>query len=214
VPVRIFADPRPSALDFRILACVSMHDGMSLKKGSGRGCYASFKLLTSEVGCDTSNLSKSLKRLVEWGYLAKEAQADRRCSTYRVIFAEPGESWRNDQQSLVGETANDRPEIVGRGESGNGGNPPQTEQHYSSLKELDSAEAALSKDFGENVGAKRAMIERAWEAKSFTWEDLIEWHHWLSKFDANVQWSARLYYLIDTALWEENRGPYAEGTAA
>jgi DNA-binding MarR family transcriptional regulator len=192
VPVRIFDDPRPAALDFRTLACVSMHDGMSLKKGSGRGCYATFATLTAELGCDASNLSKSLKRLVEWGYLSEERQVDRRRKTYRVIF--DGEnSWRNGQQSLVGETANEPPEIVGNAESRNGGNPLQDEQHYSSLKgldaseeeKLDSAEAARFAargspekiSFEENVGAQLAMLERALKAEEQI--NFVEWYQYV-----------------------------------
>ena len=187
----IIGDPRPSGLDMRVYACVSMHDGMSLRKGTGGGCYATFATLTAEIGCDASNLSKSLRRLVEWGYLVEERQEDRRRRTYRVVF-DHAESWRNGQQSFVGETANEAAEIVGNGESGNGGNPPQTEQHYSSLKELntpegeklDSSEEAhlaargLSKiEFADNPGAQLARFERHWKARpeSFDQETLDQW---------------------------------------
>ena len=73
--VNIIRDSRPSGLDLRVYACVSLHDGMSLLKSSGRGCYATFATLTAEIGCDAANLSRSLKRLVEWGYLTEERQA-------------------------------------------------------------------------------------------------------------------------------------------
>ena len=195
VPVRIFNDPRPSALDFRTLACVSMHDGMSLKKGTGRGCYATFATLTDEIGCDASNLSNSLKRLVEWGYLSVERQDDRRRKTYRVIF-EDEESWRNGQQTgaqKVSETAensrSDRSEIVGQRESKNGRNPPQTEQHYSSLKGLDFSKEKLNSAkaarfagsekmvFAENVGAQLAQLERALAAGEPV--NLVEWYEYV-----------------------------------
>lgn len=232
---RIIGDPRPSGLDMRVYACVSMHDGMSLKKGTGRGCYATFATLTTAIGCDASNLSKSLKRLVEWGYLVEERQDDRRRKTYRVTF-DSAESWRNGQQSIVGEPANEPAEIVGNGESGNGGNPPQTEQHYSSLKgldylkeKLDSSEEAhlavrrLANRLDDNVGAELAMFERAWnlDPSAFTNQQLTDKHEWLCELsadsdpdDPNNQRAQRLYYAVDMALWETQRGPYADGKAA
>jgi hypothetical protein len=172
--VRIIGDARPSGLDHRVYACVSMHDGMSLKKDSGRGCYATFATLTAAIGCDASNLSKSLKRLVEWGYLTEERQVDRRRKTYRVVFDFP-EGWRNDQQSIDGELANDLAEIVGQSDSESGGNPPLDAQHYSSLKGLDSLKEKLNSseearlatrhpyklDYADNPVAQMANLERA-----------------------------------------------------
>jgi hypothetical protein len=181
--VRLFSDQRPSALDLRVLACVSMHDGMSLVKGTGRGCYATFATLTAELGCDPGNLSRSLKRLVDWDYLFEERQVDRRRKTYRVNF-DPPESCSNGQQSNVGETDNDPGEIVVLAESGNGGNLPQDEQHYSSLKglnlpegKLHSPEGALSGKNAENVGARLAMLERALKAGEEI--DHVEWYQYV-----------------------------------
>lgn len=171
---RIIGDPRPSGLDMRVYACVSLHDGMSLVKGTGRGCYATFATLCAAVGCDPANLSRSLKRLVEWGYLTEERQADRRRKTYRVTF-DSAETWQNGQRSRATQLT----EIVGNALTGNGRNPPQTEQHYSSLKGLDTLEREklnsseearfaarrLSKiEFAENIGAHLAVLERALKA--------------------------------------------------
>lgn len=191
VPARIFGDPRPSALDFRVLACVSMHDGMSLTKGTGRGCYATFATLTAEIGCDPGNLSRSLKRLVEWDYLFEERQIDRRRKTYRVIFG-PVESCSNGQQSNVVEAADEPDEIVVLPESGNGRNPPLDEQHYSSLKgldlseeKLDSSEAARFAARGssgkvaleDNPGAQLAILERALKAGEKI--NTVEWYRYV-----------------------------------
>jgi DNA-binding MarR family transcriptional regulator len=169
---RIISDPRPSGLDLRVYACVSLHDGMSLLKGTGRGCYATFATLTAEIGCDAANLSRSLKRLVEWGYLTEERQTDRRRKTYRVTF-ESAESWQVRQRSAVHQTL----EIVGNALSENGANLPQTDQHYSSLKGLDlpkdkldsSKEARFARghssgEFADNVGSELAKLERAMDA--------------------------------------------------
>ena len=186
--VRIISDPRPSGTDLRVYACVSLHDGMSLVKGSGRGCYATFATLCAEVGCDPANLSRSLKRLVEWGYLREERQTDRRRKTYRVTF-ESAESWQNRQQFECGQIV----EKVGSALRGNGRNPPQTEQHYSSLKELDSSEEeklnspegarfaarglGRKKDSPENVGARLATIER--ELKAGVAQNRLELVNWI-----------------------------------
>lgn len=190
--VRVISDARLSGLDHRTYACLSMHDGMSLKKGSGRGCYATFATLTAAIGCDASNLSKSIKRLVEWGYITEERQIDRRRKTYRVVFDFP-EGWRNDQQSIDGETANNLAEIVGLGECENGGNPPWDDPHYSSLKgldtlerdKLDSSEEArfaarlLPKiEFADNVVAQMANLERALKAGKKV--NCLAWSEWLS----------------------------------
>jgi DNA-binding MarR family transcriptional regulator len=166
---RIINDPRPSGLDFRVYACVSLHDGMSLMKGTGRGCYATYATLTAEIGCDAANLSRSLKRLVEWGYLKEERQTDRRRKTYRLTF-ESAETWQSRQQSA----ASGLVEIVGNALSRNGRNPPQTDAHYSSLKglyplkeKLNSSEEArfaareAFQDDPINLGAELGKLERA-----------------------------------------------------
>jgi hypothetical protein len=200
----IIGDPRPSGLDMRVYACISEHDGMSLKKGTGRGCYATYATLTGRLGCDASNLSKSIKRLVEWGYITEERQKDRRLKTFRVVFDFP-EGWRNDQR-LVGENANDQSseidgelangltEIVGNDNSRNRRNSLLASQHYSSLKELDSSEeekldpseeARLAArrsarvGFAENVGAQMAMLERRLKAGQPV--DRVGWYKYLSE---------------------------------
>jgi DNA-binding MarR family transcriptional regulator len=214
---RIIRDPRPSGLDLRVYACVSLHDGMSLLKKTGRGCYATFATLTAEIGCDAANLSRSLKRLVEWGYLTEERQDDRRRKTYRVTF-ESAESWQNRQQSPD--------EIVGNGQSGNGGNPPQDEQHYSSLKgldspegeKLDSAEAARFAARGsperievsENAGGQMARLERALSVGAVV--DNLAWYKWLEEQigDENPSNSYRATRLAEKVLEAMSEDEYAE----
>jgi DNA-binding MarR family transcriptional regulator len=213
---RIINDPRPSGLDMRVYACVSLHDGMSLLKKSGRGCYATFATLTARIGCDAANLSRSLKRLVEWGYLAEERQDDRRRKTYRVTF-DSEETWRNRQQSTG--------EIVGDGESGNGGNPPQTEQHYSSLKGLDpseeeklnsSQEARFARcsperrDFSDNPGGQMARLERAISVGQAV--DSLAWYGWLENQigDENPSNSGRAVRLADRLIEGMSEEEYAE----
>jgi DNA-binding MarR family transcriptional regulator len=197
----ILADPRPSALDLRVYGCVSKHDGMSLYPGkTGRGCYATLATIAAEVGSDVTNVSKSLKRLVGWGYLTEERQKDGRRRTYRVVF-EDGETWRNRQQS-EGRTLAKSPtiethrlaksptigaEIVGGAESRNRRNPPQTEQHYIPLKGLDPSEEELNSPEGARsesseplrpvaaltIDANLALLNRA--LKEDRHIDLIGW---------------------------------------
>jgi hypothetical protein len=123
---------------------IALHDGMSKPKGAGAGCYARHATLAKLVGTDVSNFSKSLSRLVSWGYVAREPQLmDKRKFTLRVIYGDD-DSWRADQQSpaeIVGEEALSVPEVVGEAEGRNGSFSRENGRHYISLKEeLDSVE--------------------------------------------------------------------------
>jgi hypothetical protein len=167
LPTRAIGDTDLTSLDLRVLACVSLHDGMSLLNGKGAGCYVSNVNLAALVGCDYTSLSKALSRLCDeersgGPYIVKERQADdKRMTTYRVRFPS-ADGWRDGQLSahpakgaksadIVGEVAKQSGEIVGRADLGSGGNLRQTASHYIPLKgeldsvetkELDSAEAA------------------------------------------------------------------------
>lgn len=149
LPRRMFCDPAPSALDIRFCGAIALHDGMSLVKGKGGGCFASMKTLSEEVGCDYTSGSRSLSRLLRWGYVVREPQIyDKRKFTLRVVY-DGADSLQNGQQSApqeVGEFANDDPEIVdepanypaeivGRDFSETRRNLPETAEHYISLNE-------------------------------------------------------------------------------
>jgi hypothetical protein len=148
-PRRIIRDSRPAALHHRVLGAVALHDGMSLVKGKGGGCYASYKTLAAEVGCDYTNFSKAITSLIRWGYLVREPQIlDRRKFTLRVVY-DAEDSWSIDQHSnrdIVGEQTNDLTKIVGQNTTNNAEivgrkisesrrNLPKTASHYISLKE-------------------------------------------------------------------------------
>lgn len=195
VPARAIADDRLSGLDWRVLAGVSIRDGMSLVKGKGAGCYASNVTLAADVGCEYSSLSKSLARLLEYGYLKMERQADdKRMTTYRVHFEAP-DSWpshqastseavggtANQPQKVIGRNAASSAKVVGRDFPASGGKQPQTASHYIPLKgELDSVEteelnsseeahltarSLPGRSESEAVGAWLAQIERAWKGE-------------------------------------------------
>ena len=167
----IIGDPRPSGLDMRVYGCVSLHDGMSLHNGRGRGCYATFATLTAKLGCDAANLSRSLKRLVDWGYLIEERQDDdRRRKTYRVIFENP-ECWQKRQRSDDRKLANlptNEPEplsisptndleIVGNAEQLSDEKQSETNEHYISLKELDPPKEKLNSDESARLAARETL---------------------------------------------------------
>lgn len=172
----IIGDPRPSGLDMRVYAVVSLHDGMSLFPGkNGRGCYASFATLTAQLGCDAANLSRSLKRLVDWGYLTEERQEDGRRKTYRVTW-DNSESWQSRQQSdgrnlaelptnraaQLSKSTTNRPKVVGNGVSLNGRKQSEISEHYSSLKELDLPKEETKSSKGKlnsEESALRALLK-------------------------------------------------------
>ncbi|KXU29943.1 hypothetical protein A0J57_18145 [Sphingobium sp. 22B] len=149
LPRRIFSDPAPSALDIRFCGAIALHDGMSLVKGKGGGCFASMKTLSEEVGCDYTSGSRSLSRLLRWGYVVREPQLyDKRKFTLRVVYdgadslqdRQPSDEQEvgevaNDDPAIVSEPANNPAEIVGRDFAETRGNLPKTPQHYISLNE-------------------------------------------------------------------------------
>jgi len=159
LPVRAIADTRLTALELRCLAVIALHDGMSLVRKTGPGCYARSATLAELARTDISNFSKATSRLLKFGYLVREKQQnDARRFTLRVTYGED-DSWRVDQPSaanpalgivgeptndspeIVGDAANICPEIVGDGESENGSFPPLPGPQYISLnEELDFVE--------------------------------------------------------------------------
>lgn len=157
LPVRAIGDQRLSGLELRCLAVISMHDGMSLPKGSGAGCFASSAKLAALVRTDVTNMSKAISRLVSLGYIVREPQQmDRRRFTLRVVFGDD-DSWRNDQSSspgILGEATNDRAqnvgdltnhshEIVGDGNRESGGISSENPAYYNPLRgELDFEESS------------------------------------------------------------------------
>ena len=145
IPVRSLCDQRLTALNFRSLGVIALHDGMSKVKGSGGGCYARHATLAERIGTDVTNFSKSLSQLIKWGYVVREPQLmDKRRFTLRVIYGAE-DSCSDDQplppQSLraspeiVGEEAAFQQEIVGEAEAKNGGFSRRNDAHYISLNE-------------------------------------------------------------------------------
>jgi DNA-binding MarR family transcriptional regulator len=145
MPVRALGDQRFTALTFRSLGVIALHDGMSKVKGSGGGCYARHATLAERIGTDVTNFSKSLSLLIKWGYVAREPQLmDKRRFTLRVIYSDE-DSWQPDQPSppqelrdpseIVGEEGHPEAEIVGEAEGKNGSFSRENDAHYISLNE-------------------------------------------------------------------------------
>lgn len=187
-PVRLIGDNRPSGLDLRCLAVIAMHDGMSGVTGKGGGCYAKNATLAAMVGTDVTNFSKSLSRLISWGYVSRKPQLmDKRRFTLRVVYGEE-DSWPTDQPStseIVGEPTNPEPEIVGNAESKNGGFSRQNgmdyislneELHFDESKELNSPKGRVFGSFEKNgaeAPAFRGVSISAWLAQhSKRWGNL------------------------------------------
>lgn len=155
LPLRAIGDARLAGLDLRVLACVAAHDRMSLKLGSGQGCWASHESMAAKIGCNYINLGKSLKKLLGLGYITCERQpGDQRAHIYRVradlydheeslSFHQPSADARERVSSReVGQTANDGPEMVGQGVEENPIDSTGSPSQYISL----SDERYLSED--------------------------------------------------------------------
>ena len=152
LPVRMIADARPTALDIRCAAAIALRDGMSQLKGKGGGCYAKLATLADDANTDITNFSKSLSRLVKWGYVLREPQQmDKRRHTLRIAYSDADEVGEptnnkvgeaaNNPAEIVGNEGGFDPEIVGEADSKNGSFSRETCGHYSSLREeLDSVE--------------------------------------------------------------------------
>lgn len=198
-PRRAIGDGRLSALDHRVLAVVALHDGMSLTKGKGAGCYATYRTLSAEVGCDYTNFSKSIARLLRWSYLVREPQVmDKRKFTLRVVYS-GADSWQNDQQScdrIVGETTNEPSEIVGQHanctaeivgheKSERRRNQPKTALHYISLKEeldsvetgkIDSAKQRCARFVDQSDDGTFDQAEAPSRDEEMAWQDGVQSH--------------------------------------
>jgi hypothetical protein len=72
-------------MDLRVLGAISLHDGLSLLKGQGQGCFAGDRKLAKTANTDRTNVRRSRARLFECGYLIREDAPNRRGFVVRVI---------------------------------------------------------------------------------------------------------------------------------
>ena len=147
-------DPKLNAQDWRIYLWVSLHDGRSLVRGSGGGCFASNNTIFAEAKvANYSSGCRSLSTLVERGHLVREKRG--RATVYRVPFSD-ADNFADDlhgcnisspheaaaESPTIGCEAASNAETIGyNGSSETRGNQPKTDQDYSPLSgELDSVE--------------------------------------------------------------------------
>lgn len=159
LPLRAIGDQRLAGLDFRILAAIAAYDRMSAARGDGQGCWASHGTLAAKVGCDYSNLSKSIKKLGELGYIerSKPTFGDKRSHVYRVSadlygveeslsFHQPSAAPKAANCDIatenVGDLTNPAGKVVGHADLKNGANLPENDSQYISQSDVRySAEA-------------------------------------------------------------------------
>src|SRR5690349_1959535 len=87
LPARAIGDQRLTKLHFRVLGAIAFHDRMSDPRKAGQGCWASNRTLSSECGCNYTNLSTAISELAGWGYIKRDSRPlDKRRRIYRVIY--------------------------------------------------------------------------------------------------------------------------------
>lgn len=114
IPARAMADERLSALDFRVLMAIGIHDRLG---ANGVGCFASPRRMADLIGSHEKSVSRSIGLLIGAGYLvAAPATWDRRRRIYRIVYTDfdkaflrskIGNETATDQQSSAGANGND-----------------------------------------------------------------------------------------------------------
>lgn len=84
VPARAILDKSLSAEHLRVLMAIAVHDGMSR---NGYGCTASHTTLAELTGCHIKSLSRTIKFLIESGYIA-ESKVLGKLRVYRVNYTD------------------------------------------------------------------------------------------------------------------------------
>lgn len=84
LPARAMGDKTLTAEELRILMAIATHDRLG---ANGTGCYASHPRLAELVGCHEKSLSRSLRHLVDKGYIiVGPSPLSRRQRVYRVVY--------------------------------------------------------------------------------------------------------------------------------
>jgi hypothetical protein len=142
------SDPELTGLEWRVLLWVSLHDGMSLLKGNGAGCYASNLTLFAKVQCDYASGCRALSKLVKRGHLVREQLG--RSTRYRVVFGAPDnlQAGNISPPEKVAGSQDEEPEYVAEQSQQADENSNELPSDYSSLsEELDSEESEELKSF-------------------------------------------------------------------
>jgi len=120
VPTRAIGDGNLNGLDLRVLAFIAAHDRF---QANGIGCYTNQRKMATAVGTDHTRLNKTLRRLVDAGYIeAQPHPMNKRLRVYTVLYTEGDGAWMrgetvgahaNNADRTVGAHANTAPETVG-----------------------------------------------------------------------------------------------------
>lgn len=189
VPLRALIDPRLTDRDIRRLAVIAAFDQMSLATKRGQGAWAGHRTMAAMVGGDgsnESNLSVSIKKFVDLGYLEESRKADdRRRRVYRVIYAAEDTLFWNKVSSLrepcsgasdpsgdtlLGSTTEYIPETKTYS--------AEAEKGYSTEVARRSAWQARQDEHGRSVGAQLARLERHLKDDPHS-IDIDAWLTWL-----------------------------------
>jgi len=113
VPTRAIGDHTLNGLDLRVLAFIAAHDRF---QANGIGCYTNQRKMATAVGTDHTRLNKTLRRLVDAGYIeAQPHPMNKRLRVYTILYTEADGAWMRGE--TVGAHANTAPETVGASES-------------------------------------------------------------------------------------------------
>jgi hypothetical protein len=217
VPNRALWDRRLTDRDVRNLAVVASHDRLSSATGKGQGAWASHARMSTLAGTEYSRFSVSINRLLALGYLERQPLAtDKRKFTYRVLYNEddrlPDGKLMPDK--IVCSVVNNDGEIVCSDDQLNACEKTEAAAQYISLsEEINSAEAGkinspegarfaargLGKiEFGENVGAQLAVLERALKAGEAI--NVVAWYEYVGKAWDHEEHRGRATRLADELM--------------
>lgn len=154
VPTKALFNAKLTALEWRVLGLIALHDGMTLVKQAqgkplGAGCTASNLTLAREAQCSYAALVRAVKSLEDYQLIERHDRRGGRTEAamrvrYEVPDNIPDGSQQYDEPVILNVTdpsyqydENDH-SSASRPAENRGGQPP----HYNSLRgELDSAEA-------------------------------------------------------------------------
>jgi DNA-binding MarR family transcriptional regulator len=86
MPIAVCGDKRLQATDFRVLTAIAYRDRFGK---NGRGCFVGQEKLATETCLNKRQVTRSLKRLEDYGYIRWERLAnDRRRRTYFVNYTD------------------------------------------------------------------------------------------------------------------------------
>jgi len=178
IPIDAMGDHRLTSEDLRLLIAIGWHDRFG---ANGRGCYCKHEVLAEETNMDLTSVSRSVHRLVEFGYITSERfSLDRRRRVYRLIYkkkkgvvGKPANEYgtpdeRAEKTTILGGPAIFQPEILGSQKEEVTDSQQESAPQY---MELNSGNISCETFLGQNTNLPAENhVERNPSTK---WEDLI-----------------------------------------